>query len=957
MILRRGYEFTTGYRLQEYLGKGQFGEVWRASGPGGVLLAVKFIDLEGGRGQKEYEAIKRIKSIRHANLMPITAIWKLDVEGQLIPEPHNDDEQTIDAIDMESRGQSGFVVTAGSEPATLVVGMSLGDASLERYLPEKDDPNPQSRIPASELLKFMEGIARGMDYLNSPVHDFGKGPVSLQHCDVKPANIVLIGDSAVLCDFGLARILSRNQVTATDPSGTPAYMSPEAIEGKPSRTSDQYSLAVTYYHLRTGTLPVDSNSVHGVLQAHMSGRLDFGRCGEAERAVLRRATNRDWRQRFESNSHFISTIRDVMVKSGELSAGQQRHPFVEPREHRKASGPSGPAARGIETYDQEDLTDGVVKHSKGGSPILTGAHADDASHDTYVAQFPANQTADLQPNFDADEVRAVMNPGETGASHALASDGPRDAFQFGHAVSDEPATASPHNWRKIAGSGGAILAVVLAAMWWMRPTDDAPPVPVPILEIGDDLEQTKKMFATFVDQHPSFLIVEPKTIDAHRDAVESMLPIKVGGPFVTTGYDSKPKRWGVVPSKANENASKPNAKDASDATVADLFPSADIVDAAIDDLGETVLYANAVRMSANGEWLYVGAGESLFAWRTQTLITNQVDEFPVPPSRRWDFDANVVAVAVHPKNPTLAVVSLEEPVLEVVDASSESATDSVARSEVNDIVKDLCFVASGAAIVVQFEYGEMAALRWDNLIGNDGTTAAVPTTPFDVRDCRVMFPKPDPASKQIWIGHANGMLTKHRIEMGEQLELESVVLIDTIAQKGISAIDAVYDTEGNDTVILSGSIDESIALTTPNGENVDAPMLSTVVPLSSGPVRSVALSADGDWFVAGADGAVWVGHVEHPHDYLTRLEVGNVSAESLLIDEQNDVLIVGRGDGKISVFHWTHVRLRSLLPTNRPDDQMKERDKLPSPPASRLTFQGNGVFHSIPTRTSFSLGR
>src|SRR6056297_708728 len=86
MLLRRGYQFTPGYKLQEYVGKGQFGQVWRASGPGGVTMAVKFVDLSDGRGHKEYEAIKRIKSIRQANLMPITAIWRLDEEGNVIEE-------------------------------------------------------------------------------------------------------------------------------------------------------------------------------------------------------------------------------------------------------------------------------------------------------------------------------------------------------------------------------------------------------------------------------------------------------------------------------------------------------------------------------------------------------------------------------------------------------------------------------------------------------------------------------------------------------------------------------------------------------------------------------------------------------------------------------------------------------------------------------------------------------
>ena len=68
-MLERGFEFAPGYRLQEFLGRGQFGQVWRASAPGGTAAAVKFIDLTEGSGQKEYLGIKRVKQIRQGHGM------------------------------------------------------------------------------------------------------------------------------------------------------------------------------------------------------------------------------------------------------------------------------------------------------------------------------------------------------------------------------------------------------------------------------------------------------------------------------------------------------------------------------------------------------------------------------------------------------------------------------------------------------------------------------------------------------------------------------------------------------------------------------------------------------------------------------------------------------------------------------------------------------------------------
>ncbi|MDF1845287.1 MAG: protein kinase, partial [Rubripirellula sp.] len=223
-MLKRGFQFAPGYRLQEFLGRGQFGQVWRATAPGGAACAAKFIDLSDGQGQKEYDAVKRVKQIRHANLMPITAIWLLDGEGKVVEEAPNDAIETIDLTVLES--EASGIHNSEVEPSWLVVAMLLGGKSLQARLREcvkKGLPG----IPPKELISYMDESAKGIDFLNAPQHDLGEGPIAIQHSDIKPANIVLIGSSAVVCDFGLARILTRNQVTATSAAGTPAYMAPE----------------------------------------------------------------------------------------------------------------------------------------------------------------------------------------------------------------------------------------------------------------------------------------------------------------------------------------------------------------------------------------------------------------------------------------------------------------------------------------------------------------------------------------------------------------------------------------------------------------------------------------------------------------------------------------------------------------------------------------------------------
>lgn len=299
ITLQPGGEPIPGYFLAEKLGAGSFGVVWSADGPGQTRVALKFLDLDHAGGLKEFEAISAIKNIRHPNLLPITGFWLLDRSGKPIRD-----------------GRSSRFRMSSNEPATLVIAMVAGDKSLDDVLRDHQS-HGRSGIPLPELLDYLEDAARGLDYLNAPRHDLGDGrPVSIQHRDIKPDNILLVGDAAVLCDFGVARPCYAESARTTGMIGSPAFISPESINGNVSGgASDQYSLALTYYYLRTGQHAVQVLNHATAINCHMTGRLDFTRVDNAERIVLQKATSLEATSRFDSCRDMVRALQRCVAQS------------------------------------------------------------------------------------------------------------------------------------------------------------------------------------------------------------------------------------------------------------------------------------------------------------------------------------------------------------------------------------------------------------------------------------------------------------------------------------------------------------------------------------------------------------------------------------------------------------------------------------------------------------------
>jgi len=300
-----GDPILPGYRLVKPLGRGGFGEVWLADAPGGMSVAIKVLANVGRReGTREYRALQTIKNIRHAHIVPVFGVWLKSSDGTCLGE--------ADVAEASRRilAAGGAVANDASEqaPLELIVAMGLGDGTLHDRLQEALRSGATG-LPQAELLDWMRQAALALDHFNAGARTAAGGAAAVQHCDIKPQNILLVGDVVQVCDFGLAR--SQGEVRATSNNmASLAYAPPEMLKPPydPSATTDQYALAISYHELRTGRLPYRDATMVGVLNEKLSGALDLAAVAPAEQEVLTRALDRDPANRFPSCIAFVRAL-------------------------------------------------------------------------------------------------------------------------------------------------------------------------------------------------------------------------------------------------------------------------------------------------------------------------------------------------------------------------------------------------------------------------------------------------------------------------------------------------------------------------------------------------------------------------------------------------------------------------------------------------------------------------
>ncbi|MGF1426598.1 protein kinase domain-containing protein [Kitasatospora sp. LaBMicrA B282] len=208
------------YRLLQLIGQGGMGRVWRGTDETlGRDVAVKELLLpEGVAPGERTELVQRV--LREAR-----SAARLNHPGII----------TVHDV-VEHQGAPVIVME-------YVTGSSLAAAV-----------RAAEGLPVARVAEIGAAMVRALQQAHA---------AGIVHRDLKPDNVLLMGDRVIITDFGIAHVSdTTTELTGTGVAiGTPAYMSPEQLDGRPpTPANDLWSLGATLYTAVEGTAPFEATS-------------------------------------------------------------------------------------------------------------------------------------------------------------------------------------------------------------------------------------------------------------------------------------------------------------------------------------------------------------------------------------------------------------------------------------------------------------------------------------------------------------------------------------------------------------------------------------------------------------------------------------------------------------------------------------------------------------------------
>jgi serine/threonine-protein kinase len=224
---------------------------------------------------QEIRAIQFVSQLRHPNLTPVEQVW--------------------------------------CYRKYVVVTMPLADGSLmdlfDACMAELGIP-----IPPDELCQLLAQAAAGLDFLNTRQHMINDVRTAIQHCDVKPSNLLMFGETVKLCDYSLSSITTSSYKPHRR-AGTLSYCAPEVFRGWLSEHTDQYALAVSYCVLRSGKSPFPDTPARFDYD-YVRPAPDLTMLTVAERPIITRALASNPQERWPSCRALIAQLAHLFEPQG-----------------------------------------------------------------------------------------------------------------------------------------------------------------------------------------------------------------------------------------------------------------------------------------------------------------------------------------------------------------------------------------------------------------------------------------------------------------------------------------------------------------------------------------------------------------------------------------------------------------------------------------------------------------
>jgi serine/threonine-protein kinase len=206
------------YRLERELGQGGMAKVFLAH------------DLKYDRAV----AIKVLRPDLAAEVGPTRFLREIQIAARL-HHPH-----ILPLYDSDQAGELVYYVMPYIEGETL----------RQRLARER-------QLPIPEAIQIAREVADALSYAHN---------AKVVHRDIKPGNILLDSGHALVADFGIARAVDEAHTTTGHVVGTPAYMSPEQVDGTElDGRSDVYSLGCVLFEMLAGEPPFKGSTITAVI--------------------------------------------------------------------------------------------------------------------------------------------------------------------------------------------------------------------------------------------------------------------------------------------------------------------------------------------------------------------------------------------------------------------------------------------------------------------------------------------------------------------------------------------------------------------------------------------------------------------------------------------------------------------------------------------------------------------